>query len=111
MNSGKTTNYLNNKNPSDMPRDEKLEKIQSNIKDVTIIMRDNIDKVLERGQKIEDLDERAQSLDHHAVKFRDTSWKLRKKMCIDNAKKNILIVIFVLLVIGVLVGIIYEAGK
>ena len=110
--STKNTNYSNTKNDlHNMSTDDKLTKIKSDIGSIKVTMQDNFDKVIERGENIEVLNKKAESLSDSATKFGDRSRKLRRKMCIENAKKNIIIFLFVLLVLIIIVCIIYFGSK
>jgi synaptobrevin family protein YKT6 len=51
-------------------------KVQKEIEDVKEVMVENIDKVLARGEKIDDLVERSQSLDTASKNFYKKSKKL-----------------------------------
>ena len=67
--------YLNNKTLSDyeqlvtMSDNNRLEQAQAQVREVTDVMRVNVDKVLERDSKLSELDQRADNLQEGANQF------------------------------------------
>ena len=67
--------YLNNKTLSDyeqlvtMSENNRLEQAQAQVREVTDVMRVNVDKVLERDSKLSDLNSRADNLQAGANQF------------------------------------------
>jgi len=57
-----------------------VSRIQKDIDDVKVIMERNIDKVLERGDKIEDLVDKTSALSFSGYEFKRSAVKLRRKM-------------------------------
>lgn len=55
---------------------------------VVDIMRVNVDKVLERDQKLSDLDDRADALQAGASQFETSAAKLKRKYWWKNMKVN-----------------------
>lgn len=56
---------------------------------VVDIMRVNVDKVLERDQKLSDLDDRADALQAGASQFETSAAKLKRKFWWKNMKVNV----------------------
>jgi len=81
-------------------KNDRIAKVQEEISQVKDVMIKNIDKVLERGEKIELLVDKTEVLDQHAFKFKKASTKLKRAMWWKNAKLTILIIL-------VLLGVIY----
>jgi len=77
---------------------DKVAKVQQEINQVKEVMIKNIDKVLERGEKIELLVDRTEELDAHAFKFKKASKTLKRAMWWKNVKL-VVVIIFVLIVI------------
>jgi hypothetical protein len=87
------------------PNNNKLAKLQKQVDDVKGVMIDNIDKVLVRGDDIDDMCERTSYLAVEADRFQDNAtqlkramWKKKLIMYISGAVV-ILVVIFVLVVV------------
>ena len=86
----------------------KLDKIQSLNQDldhIRNIMVENIDKVLERGDRIDNLVDRTNDLFMASNEFRRTSTSVRRNMYWKNIKSTVILVVFLLLIIYLLVGI------
>lgn len=81
--------------------DKGLTNTQAKVDEVVVIMRQNIEKVLERDQKLSELDNRADALGAGAAVFTTTAGKLKRKQVWENMKMTIIIG-----VIGVIVLII-----
>jgi vesicle-associated membrane protein 7 len=86
-------------------KDEKIAKIQQNINQVKDVMIQNIDKVLERGERIELLVEKTEILDQHAFKFKRGATQLKRKMWWRNVKWWIILLLVLALVIYIILAI------
>ncbi|XP_067869900.1 vesicle-associated membrane protein 8 isoform X1 [Heterodontus francisci] len=75
------------------PGPEKLSNLQGQVNDVKGIMSQNIEKVLERGEKLDDLIIKTDDLQASADSFQKTSTKIARKMWWKNKKMIIIIVI------------------
>ncbi|XP_050434552.1 synaptobrevin-1-like isoform X2 [Adelges cooleyi] len=87
------------KKPTDSQR--KLQESQSQVDEVVGIMRVNVEKVLERDQKLSELDNRADVLQQGASQFEQHATKLKRKMWWKNLKMMILLgtIVAVLLIL------------
>ena len=79
-----------------------LGRLESKVENVTGIMRQNIDKVVQRGDALSDLNERSDLLAHSSTDFRQNSIKLRKKLCWRNVKLWVILVILLIVLIVVI---------
>lgn len=82
-----------------MKGDDKVTRIQDQISEVRNVMIENIDRVLERGEKIELLVDKSEILDQHSFKFRTQARTLKRAMWWKNIKLIVIIVIILVLVI------------
>lgn len=73
------------------------------VDEVKDIMTQNIEKVLDRGEKIEILVDKTEELTHTAESFQKSSTQLKRSLWWKDKKWTIVIVLVVLLVIGVIV--------
>ena len=73
------------------------------VDEVKDIMTQNIDKVLERGEKIEILVDKTEELSSTADSFQKSSKKLKTQMWWRDKKWTIVIVLVILVVIGIIV--------
>jgi vesicle-associated membrane protein 7 len=84
------------------PKNDKITKIRTDIAEVKEVMVDNIDKILERGDKIDNLVSKTENLEFESRRFESRSNDLKWKMW----KKRIIITAIVILVITVVIFII-----
>ncbi|KAF2304628.1 hypothetical protein P3X46_019985 [Hevea brasiliensis] len=92
----------------------KLAKVQAQVSEVKGVMMENIEKVLDRGEKIELLVDKTQNLHQQAQDFRSTGTKIRRKMWLQNMKiklivLGILIALILIIVLSVCKG--FNCGK
>ena len=83
--------------------DNKVTALQSQVQDVTNIMNENVNNVLEREGKLKDLEDRASVLKQGADQFEKSGIKLRKKMWWENMKMKIIIAVLALLLIIIII--------
>lgn len=78
---------------SSAPRvsDKRLAHTQAKVDEVVGIMRVNVEKVLERDQKLSELDNRADALQHGAAQFEQQAGKLKRKYWWQNLKMMLII--------------------
>merc|ERR1712072_251638 len=92
-----------NNRPEDV---DKLSSVRGKINDTKSAMVQNIEKILERGEKIEILVDKSERLDRQANNFRATSKKLRNHYWWANCKYKLMmcfvlvVVVFVAVTIG-----------
>eukprot|EP01114_Cavostelium_apophysatum_P017016 TRINITY_DN4961_c0_g1_i1.p1 TRINITY_DN4961_c0_g1~~TRINITY_DN4961_c0_g1_i1.p1 ORF type:complete len:222 (+),score=51.91 TRINITY_DN4961_c0_g1_i1:136-801(+) len=84
------------------PEADKLSKIRGEVDEVKNVMVQNIEKVLERGERIELLVDKTENLQNNAFKFKKSSVQLKRAMWFKNVKLIVAIVVIVLLVILVI---------
>uniref|UniRef100_I3JIY4 Vesicle associated membrane protein 1a n=1 Tax=Oreochromis niloticus TaxID=8128 RepID=I3JIY4_ORENI len=75
--------------PSQAPNltsNRRLQQTQAQVDEVVDIMRVNVDKVLERDQKLSELDDRADALQAGASQFESSAAKLKNKYWWKNCK-------------------------
>ena len=77
----------------------KTDSIRANVEDVKNTMMSNIEGVLERGERLEDITAKSETLRDQAHTFRQKGRTLRRQMCWANAKWAILLSL-VIAVIG-----------
>ncbi|CDY13199.1 BnaC04g26360D [Brassica napus] len=69
----------------------KLSKLKAHINDVKGIMMDNIDKVLDRGERIELLVDKTENLQFQADSFQRQGRQLRRKMWIQSLQMKLMV--------------------
>lgn len=89
-----------------------IAKVKSEIKGVMGIMQNNISKVLDRGAKLEDLQDKSEDLEMSASHFRAGSRRLQRKLWWQNVRfKLMLAFIFIVILIIIIVPIVLKNKK
>ncbi|XP_072244659.1 vesicle-associated membrane protein 5 [Leuresthes tenuis] len=79
----------------------KLERLQGDVEEVKVIMLDNLNRTEERGDKLSDLDVRAEELLQKGKAFEKTTSQVKQKERWENKKMKV-----VFIGIGVVVGLV-----
>jgi len=75
---------------------------QAQVDEVVGIMRNNVEKVLERDQKLNELDEKADALQDGASQFEKSAGKLKNKFWMENLKMIVLGAVIGLFILGLI---------
>eukprot|EP00270_Netrium_digitus_P012910 TRINITY_DN4249_c0_g1_i1.p1 TRINITY_DN4249_c0_g1~~TRINITY_DN4249_c0_g1_i1.p1 ORF type:complete len:230 (+),score=58.73 TRINITY_DN4249_c0_g1_i1:123-812(+) len=79
---------------------EKVAKIKQQVSDVKSVMLENVEKVLDRGEKFEVLIDKSDNLKSQAATFVKSGRQLRRKFWVENLKtKGVVISIIVVLIL------------
>ncbi|AWU78267.1 hypothetical protein CAS74_002918 [Pichia kudriavzevii] len=81
----------------------KLQNLQSTLDDTAGMMRDNIQAINERGEVLEDIDNRAYTLQNNASLFNKSANQVRKDMWKKNLKLKLCVALVVIIIIIVIV--------
>lgn len=74
-------------------------------------MTENVERVLARGDRLEDLLDKTEDLESSSSQFRNHAQRVQRKMCCKNAKWNIICSLIVVIVITlIIIVILYEAN-
>ncbi|XP_068659003.1 vesicle-associated membrane protein 724 [Aristolochia californica] len=85
---------------------EKLLKVKAQVSEVKSIMLENIDKAMDRGEKLDTLTEKTEDLRSHAQEFKKQGTHIRRKMWFQNMKiKLVVLAVLLLLVLVVWVSV------
>ncbi|XP_009459251.1 PREDICTED: vesicle-associated membrane protein 3 [Nipponia nippon] len=88
----------------------RLQQTQHQVDEVVDIMRVNVDKVLERDQKLSELDDRADALQAGASQFETSAAKLKRKYWWKNCKMWAILIAVVLIIIIIIIGKFHQNG-
>ncbi|XP_029371612.1 vesicle-associated membrane protein 8 isoform X2 [Echeneis naucrates] len=77
----------------------KLDQVQGQVNEVKVILKDNINKVLERGDRLDDLIGKTDDLQASADSFQRTSTRVARKYWWKNIKLMVIIGIVLLIII------------
>ena len=95
---------------TNQPTDSKINDIKNQVTSVTQLMKNNIESVLERGEKLENLENKTNELEKDARSFRISTRALKRHMCMKNAKMIAIIACIIIIIILIIIAVIY-AGK
>lgn len=92
-----------------------LGKLQTNVTNVTGVLKGNLEKVVQRGDALHDLEDRSERLAQHSTDFRHSAVKLRRK---EQCRRNklccmvgsVVFIIVALIIIGIVLGALKGAG-
>jgi hypothetical protein len=85
---------------------DKLANTQAKVEEVKLAMQDNISTALERGEKLDALEDKAEDLEHHSTQFKKGSTRVHRMMRCRNYKATCVICTLVLVVIAIIIIII-----
>lgn len=85
---------------------QQVREMQSKVDEVKDVMVQNVKKVMDRGEKLDDLMDRAEDLEIKADQFRSTTKEVRKKFWWQNMRMKLIIAASLILIITVIVIII-----
>ncbi|KAM6291557.1 vesicle-associated membrane protein 1 isoform 1-T1 [Porphyrio hochstetteri] len=90
--------------PPNLSSNRRLQQTQAQVEEVVDIMRVNVDKVIERDQKLSELDDRADALQAGASQFESSAAKLKRKYWWKNCKMMIMMGVICAIVVVVIVN-------
>ncbi len=79
--------------------DPKIQHVQKQVDEVIDVMHDNISKVLDRGEKIDDLQEKSEELVYSASVFRVSAKGLRSHFWWRECKMRLLLLVVVVVIL------------
>uniref|UniRef100_T1ISF5 V-SNARE coiled-coil homology domain-containing protein n=1 Tax=Strigamia maritima TaxID=126957 RepID=T1ISF5_STRMM len=92
------------RNPQQAAAQKRLQHTQAQVNEVVDIMRVNVEKVLERDQKLSELDDRADALQQGASQFEQQAGKLKRKFWWKNCKMIAIMVGIGVVIVIIIVG-------
>ncbi|GAN08322.1 synaptobrevin [Mucor ambiguus] len=92
-------------NSSKQPQESaKTARVQQQVDEVVGIMQENIDKVMQRGERLVDLQGKTEDLQATAGHFKRGANQVRKRMWWKDLKWKIIIAVTILVILGVIIG-------
>ncbi|KAK7868058.1 hypothetical protein R5R35_007505 [Gryllus longicercus] len=87
--------------------DERVRQVQAQIAEVTGVMRDNVGKIMERGDQLENLQVASDRLSAASYDFQSASTRIKRRAWAQHMKiRAIIAALSVLVIVGILVPII-----
>ncbi|XP_031569527.1 vesicle-associated membrane protein 4-like [Actinia tenebrosa] len=91
---------------------DNVAKVKNEIKSVVNVMQNNISKVLDRGAKLDDLQDKSENLETSASQFRVGSRRLQRKMWWQNCRlKLVFAFVVIILLVIIIVPIVMKKKK
>lgn len=90
--------------PQQIAAQKRLQQTQAQVDEVVDIMKTNVEKVLERDQKLTELDDRADALQQGASQFEQQAGKLKRKFWLQNLKMMIIMGVIGLVILAIIVA-------
>lgn len=78
--------------------------VRLQIQEVTDVMRDNVQKVIDRGERLEDLQEASDRLNMAGNEFREAARRAQRKAWLQNVKSKIIIISITVTVVLFIIG-------
>ncbi len=90
--------------------------VDAQVKYLQETMRQNIQKALNRGDKLEDLESRTDQLDANATRFKTTSKKTKSKFIWKNRKWTLILIaviatILILVILAIVLAVVFTTKK
>ncbi|CAF1044998.1 unnamed protein product [Adineta ricciae] len=105
------TSYENPPRATQYQSTKRFDNLQADVNQVVDVMKDNLDKVLERDAKLTTLENRADALQTGASQFTTNASKLKRKYWWKNLKMWIILIIVIIVLIIVIVVAITQSVK
>lgn len=91
------------------PKNDKIRQAQNQVDEVIGVMQENITKVIERGERLDELQDKSESLSDNATAFSSRARQLRRQMWWRECKmKAIVASVFILILLVIIVPIILK---
>lgn len=91
--------------------DDKLQRLQTQAEEVKLVIRESINKAIERGDNLDQIALKAQTLESDALTFEQGSRRLRTKYCREHWKRIICIGSIISLIILIVALVIWSKIK
>uniref|UniRef100_A0A7C9EF76 Longin domain-containing protein n=1 Tax=Opuntia streptacantha TaxID=393608 RepID=A0A7C9EF76_OPUST len=80
-----------------------LTNVKAQISEVQVVILDNIKKVLERGEHLNSVEDKANELHELSVEYRETAREIKRKMWYQNMKIKLVILGILLLILALII--------
>ncbi|XP_018351220.1 PREDICTED: synaptobrevin homolog 2-like isoform X2 [Trachymyrmex septentrionalis] len=84
--------------------DDKMDTVKLQIQEVADVMRDNVQKVIDRGERLEDLQQASDRLNMAGNEFREAAKRAQRRAWLQNVKSRIIIISITVTIVLFIVG-------
>jgi len=81
--------------------------VKLQVEEITTIMKENVNKLFTRGDRLEDLDARSENLRSASSDFHTASSRLRKNLWWKEMRTRLILALLIVLVIITIIGLFY----
>ncbi|KAM7485472.1 hypothetical protein LguiA_001481 [Lonicera macranthoides] len=89
----------------------KIAKVKAQVSEVSGAMTENIEKILDRGEKIEVLVDKSQNLHSEAQDFKIQGTKIKRKLWYQNMKMKLIVLAILIALILLIIGLVCHGFK
>jgi len=92
------------------PKDSKPNKVaelQEKVDDISVVMNENIKTALTNSDKIDDLEEKSESIKESSELFQKKAVQIKRALCCKNFKMQLICFVIILIILGVIAAGIY----
>ncbi|OZC09944.1 Synaptobrevin [Onchocerca flexuosa] len=82
---------------------DSLATIRQQVESVKTVMNNNMQRVLERGEQLENIEDRTEALTQLSQNFQWTAQRVQRRMCVKNAKWTIIIIACVMVIVAAII--------
>lgn len=82
---------------------DKLSQLRSQVTQVKAVMVANVERMLERGDRLDDLMGRTEDLEQSSASFRASAARVQRSMCLKNCKWTIILIAAIVVIILIIV--------
>ncbi|CAJ0959147.1 unnamed protein product, partial [Mesorhabditis belari] len=95
------TQFLMTENNQQVGQTQRMQELRAQVEDVKTIMSENVERMMERGDRLENITERSEQLATSSANFKMNARRVQRKFCMLNAKWTIISIIFVLVLVTI----------
>lgn len=92
------------------PQTQKMSDLQRQVQDVKAVMTENVQRIIERGERLDDMEQRTDALAQSSESFKSSARRVQRKFCQQNAKWTVITIVGTLVVLTVVILIILASA-
>uniref|UniRef100_A0A3B3S9D5 Vesicle-associated membrane protein 4 n=2 Tax=Paramormyrops kingsleyae TaxID=1676925 RepID=A0A3B3S9D5_9TELE len=86
------------------PKNDKIRQVQNQVDEVIDVMQENISKVIERGERLDDLQDKSESLSDNASAFSSRAKQLHRRMWWRDTKMKAIIALVIVVLLLIIIS-------
>ncbi|XP_029473976.1 vesicle-associated membrane protein 4 [Rhinatrema bivittatum] len=84
-------------------KNDKIRQVQNQVDEVIDVMQENITKVIERGERLDELQDKSESLSDNATAFSSRAKQLRRQMWWRECKMKAIVALVIVIILLVII--------